>query len=152
MFEKYLALPPLTASALSGAVTTTIAIAAWITVPFIEKAGRRKWLIVGSCLQTVFLAIVSGLSSHPSYKNSAAAAAFLFAFAVVLGATWDPFPVSSPFPLSFTYRVSRMWEMIALPRMLTANFRHKDSLCLRINASSLSPHGLLPLHRHAFTL
>lgn len=95
VFQKYLALPPLTASALSGAVTTTITVAAWITVPFIEKAGRRKWLIIGSCLQTVTLAIVTGLSSRPDYANSAAAAAFLFAFAAVLGATWDPFPVSS---------------------------------------------------------
>ena len=95
VFQKYLALPPLTAFALFGAVTTIITVAASITVPFIEKAGRRKWLIIGSCLQTLFLAIVTGLSPRPDYANSAAAAAFLFAFAAVLGATWDPFPVSS---------------------------------------------------------
>ncbi len=105
VFEKYLTLPRLTASALSGAVTTSITIAAWITVPLIEKAGRRKWLITGACLQTIFLAIVTGLSSHPDYANSAAAAAFLFAFAAVLGATWVPFPVNLPFSVPPKYRV-----------------------------------------------
>ena len=96
MFEKYLALPSITSSALSGALTTILAISAWVTLPFIEKAGRRKWLITGSCLQSIFLAIVTGLASNPSHNTSAAAAAFMFIYSVVLGATWLPFPVSCP--------------------------------------------------------
>ena len=112
-----------------------------------EKAGRRKWLITGSCLQTVFLAIVTGLSSHPRYKDSVTAAIFMFAFSIVSGSTWGPFPVSFPFPLLYQVwgRVWKTWEMTALPGVLTGTLHHTDCLCLRVNASSLSAHGLLPL-------
>ena len=126
VFQKYLALPRLTASALSGALTTCVVLAQLTTIPFLEKAGRRTWFITGACLQTIFLALVTGLSSHPNHRTSAAAAAFTFCFAIVLGSVWSPLPVSPPppppkckLPPRSRYRVSTSRAMMALRGMLT---------------------------------
>lgn len=123
MFEKFLPLLPLTASGLSGAMTTCIAISTWVAIPFIEKAGQRKWLITSSCLQTTSLAVLTGLSSHPSYGNSAPAAAFMFAFAVVLGATWALSSVSCPCRLlsypHLSHSIVVLWEVVAFLKLLT---------------------------------
>ena len=97
IFQSYIGLAPLTASGLSGALNTVEAITNWISIPFLEKMGRRQWLIIGGCLQTIFLCALTGLIAHPAPKTAAAAAAMLFVFVVVFGPGWAPFAVS---PLS----------------------------------------------------
>ena len=143
MFEKYLALPSLTSSALSGALTTTLAISTWVAVPFIEKAGRRKWLITGACLQSIFLALVTGLASHPTYRTYTAAAAFMFAYVIVLGATWSPFIVSCPNVLMFFLLQHRLLtgkccaiQIVYVSELMPLRFRH-TGYCLSTSVFSL---------------
>ena len=95
IFESYIGLKPLTASGLAGAATTVLCIGNYIGVYFMEKFGRRTWLIAGAAGQTVFLAAFTGLLSHPGSKTGAAAAAMLFLWIVVFSPTWGPVTVSS---------------------------------------------------------
>ncbi|CAD6587944.1 MAG: hypothetical protein ASARMPRED_003285 [Alectoria sarmentosa] len=92
VFEKYLGLPPLTASGLSGAASTGEAIATWMVLPFVERFGRRTWLISGAILQTLFLAAVTGLAPFSGPRTGAAGAAMIFGYCIALGATWGPIP------------------------------------------------------------
>ncbi len=92
----------------------------------------------------MFLAIVTGLSSHPSHRNSAAAAAFMFAFVLVLGATWAPFPVSCTRPLQLQYRVCSMIadgqchsiQIVYVSELMPLRFRH-TGFCLSSSVFSL---------------
>ena len=95
IFQSYIGLSALTASGLSGALNTVECIVNWASVPFLEKMGRRKWLIIGGGLQSIFLAALIGLVAHPGPKTAAAAAAMLFGFVVAFGPGWAPFAVSS---------------------------------------------------------
>lgn len=91
IFQSYIGLAALTASGLSGALTTVETLVNWASIPFLEKMGRRQWLIIGGSLQTFFLAILTGLVAHPGPKTAAAAAAMLFGFIVVFAPGWAPF-------------------------------------------------------------
>ena len=93
IFEKYLGLAPLTAAGLSGAAATGEALTTWIILPFVERFGRRAWLISGAILQTLFLAVVTGLAPFPGSQTGAVGAAMIFGYCVALGATWGPIPV-----------------------------------------------------------
>ena len=95
VFEKYLGLAPLTASGLSGAASTGEALATWIVLPFIERFGRRTWLIPGAIFQSIFLAVVTGLAPFHDPRTGAAGAAMIFGYCIALGATWAPVPVRS---------------------------------------------------------
>ncbi|KIX08835.1 uncharacterized protein Z518_03492 [Rhinocladiella mackenziei CBS 650.93] len=90
IFQIYIGLEPLTASGLAGASTTLLAITNYMGVYWLEKFGRRTWLLAGASLQTVFMAIFTGLLSSPGPKTGAAAAAMLFAWIAVFGPTWGP--------------------------------------------------------------
>ena len=94
IFQVYIGLAPLTASALSGAATTVLTIANYMGVYFMERLGRRTWLIGGAAAQTVFLAVFTGLLSSPGPQTGAAAAAMLFLWIAVFGPTWGPVTVS----------------------------------------------------------
>ena len=94
IFQVYIGLAPLTASALSGAATTVLTISNYLGVYFMERLGRRTWLIGGAAAQTVFLAIFTGLLSSPGPQTGAAAAAMLFCWISVFGPTWGPVTVS----------------------------------------------------------
>lgn len=94
VFELYIGLAPLTSSGLAGAVTTVLAIGNWMGVYYIEKMGRRTWLIGGAILQSIFLAVFTGLLAHPGKETGAAAAAMIFLFVAVFGPGWAPFAVS----------------------------------------------------------
>lgn len=91
IFQSYIGLAALTASGLSGALTTVEALVNWASIPFLEKMGRRQWLIIGGSLQTFFLAILTGLVAHPGPKTAAAAAAMLFGFVIAFAPGWAPF-------------------------------------------------------------
>lgn len=93
IFQVYIGLAPLTASGLAGAANTVLAIANILGVCFLERVGRRTWLIAGATAQTVFMAAFTGLLSTPGPKTGAAAAAMLFAWIVVFGPTWGPVTV-----------------------------------------------------------
>ena len=82
IFQVYIGLSPLTASGLAGAVNTVLAITNLLGVYFLEKFGRRKWLIAGAAGQTVFMAVFIGMLSSPGPKTGAAAAAMLFLWVV----------------------------------------------------------------------
>lgn len=56
VFQVYIGLAPLTSSGLAGAATTVLAICNWTGVVYIEKMGRRTWLLAGAVLQSLFLA------------------------------------------------------------------------------------------------
>ncbi len=94
IFEVYIGLAPLTASGLAGACTTILAIANYIGVYYMEKFGRRTWLIGGAIGQSIFMACFTGLLSTPGPKTGAAAAAMLFCWIAVFGPTWGPVTVS----------------------------------------------------------
>jgi hypothetical protein len=84
----------LTSSGLAGALTTVLVIANWLGVIYIEKMGRRTWLLVGAILQSIFLAVFTGLLAHPGKETGIAAAAMIFLFVCVFGPGWAPFAVS----------------------------------------------------------
>ena len=96
IFQVYIGLQPLTASGLAGAANTVLAISNLLGVYYLEKFGRRTWLIAGAIAQTVFLAAFTGLLSTPGPKTGAAAAAMLFAWITVFGPTWGPVTVCTP--------------------------------------------------------
>lgn len=56
ILQSYIGLPALTASGLSAAATTVLAITNYIGVYYMEVFGRRTWLISGAIEQTIFLA------------------------------------------------------------------------------------------------
>ncbi|MCJ1320768.1 hypothetical protein MMC15_006109 [Xylographa vitiligo] len=119
IFQVYIGLAPLTASALSGAATTVLTISNYLGVYFMERLGRRTWLIGGAAAQTVFLAIFTGLLSSPGPHTGAAAAAMLFCWISVFGPTWGPVTyvyASEIMPLryrhlGFALSVSCQWVM-----------------------------------------
>jgi len=94
VFQVYIGLAPLTSSGLAGAATTVLAIANWTGVIYIEKMGRRTWLLAGAILQSIFLGVFTGLQAHPGKETGAAAAAMIFLFVAVFGPGWAPFAVS----------------------------------------------------------
>lgn len=94
IFQVYIGLAPLTASGLAGAANTVLAISNLLGVYYLEKFGRRTWLIAGAVAQTIFMAAFIGLLSTPGPKTGAAAAAMLFAWITVFGPTWGPVTVS----------------------------------------------------------
>lgn len=98
IFQVYIGLHPLTASGLSGVATTVLAIANGFGVYFMEKFGRRTWLIAGAIGEAIFLAAFTGLLSTPGPKTGAAAAAMLFGWITVFGPTWGPVTVGLPQP------------------------------------------------------
>lgn len=94
IFQVYIGLSSLTASGLAAAATTILAITNYIGVYYMEKFGRRTWLIAGAIGQTVFMAAFTGLLSSPSAQTGAAAAAMLFCWIAIFGPTWGPVTVS----------------------------------------------------------
>lgn len=94
IFEVYIGLAPLTSSGLAGALTTILSIANWTGVFYIEKMGRRTWLVGGAAAQSVFLAAFIGCLAYPGKETGAAAAAMIFLFVAVFGPGWAPFTVS----------------------------------------------------------
>lgn len=87
IFQVYIGLDPLTASGLAGAANTVLAITNLIGVYFLEKAGRRTWLMTGAIGQTVTMAVFIGMLSSPGPKTGAAAAAMLFLWIVFFAPT-----------------------------------------------------------------
>ncbi|KAI9757652.1 MAG: hypothetical protein M4579_003377 [Chaenotheca gracillima] len=122
IFQVYIGLGALTASGLSGAATTVLAITNYIGVYYMEKFGRRTWLIWGAAGQTVFLAIFTGLLSSPGPQTGAAAASMLFCWIAIFGPTWGPVTyvyASEIMPLryrhvGFSLSVSSQWIMAFL--------------------------------------
>lgn len=98
IFQVYIGLEPLTSSGLAGTATTVLAITNYLGVYYMEKFGRRTWLITGAVVQTIFMATFTGLLSSPGTKTGAAAAAMLFIWIAVFGPTWGPVTVSTSFP------------------------------------------------------
>lgn len=94
VFQVYIGLEPLTSSGLAGAATTLLVITNGLGVVYIEKMGRRTWLLSGAVLQSIFLAVFTGLQAHPGKETGAAAAAMIFLFIAVFGPGWAPFAVS----------------------------------------------------------
>ncbi|KAF4535454.1 Sugar transporter [Lasiodiplodia theobromae] len=117
IFQTYIGLPAVTASALSAVATTVLTITNFMGVTFMEKLGRRTWLIAGAIGQTIFFATFTGLMSSPGAKTGAAAAAMLFCWIAVFGPTWGPVPYvysSEIMPLryrhiGFSLSVSAQW-------------------------------------------
>jgi MFS family permease len=95
IFQLYIGLPATTASVCSGAATTLLAIGAFFGSIFCEKGGRRKWLLWGSALQSVFMIAFVGLLAASTKATSSAAAAMLFGWILVFSPTWAPQPVSA---------------------------------------------------------
>jgi ABC-type Mn2+/Zn2+ transport system permease subunit len=93
VFQVYIGLAPLTSSALAGGATTVLCIANWTGLIYIEKMGRRTWLIGGAISQSIFLAVFTALLAHPGQETGAAAAAMIFLFIAVFGPGWAPFAV-----------------------------------------------------------
>ena len=93
IFEIYIGFDHLTASGLAGAATTVLFIFTTNSVFWIEKIGRRTWLMWGAGLQSLFMAALCALLAHPSKKAGDAAAAMLFLFIAVIASTWAPFSV-----------------------------------------------------------
>lgn len=122
IFQVYIGLGSLTASGLAGAATTVLAITNYLGVLFMEKLGRRTWLIAGASGQTIFIAAFTGLLSHPGPKTAAAAAAMLFCWIAIFGPTWGPVTYvysSEIMPLryrhiGFALSVSCQWVMAFL--------------------------------------
>ncbi|KAL9109794.1 MAG: hypothetical protein Q9227_005663 [Pyrenula ochraceoflavens] len=109
IFQVYIGLAPLTASGLAGAANTVLAIANLLGVYFLEKFGRRTWLIAGAASQTVFMAAFTGLLSTPGPKTGAAAAAMLFAWIVYVYAS-EIVPLRYRH-IGFALSVSAQWLM-----------------------------------------
>lgn len=102
IFQVYIGLPATTASVCSGAATTLLAIGAFVGSIFCEKGGRRKWLLWGSALQSVFMIAFVGLLAAGTKATSSAAAAMLFGWILVFSPTWAPQPVSTPHALTLS--------------------------------------------------
>ncbi|KAJ9633602.1 uncharacterized protein PV06_10349 [Exophiala oligosperma] len=119
IFQVYIGLEPLTSSGLAGTATTVLAITNYLGVYYMEKFGRRTWLITGAVVQTIFMATFTGLLSSPGTKTGAAAAAMLFIWIAVFGPTWGPVTyvyASEIMPLryrhiGFALSVSSQWLM-----------------------------------------
>ncbi|EOD47809.1 putative hexose carrier protein [Neofusicoccum parvum] len=117
IFQTYIGLPAVTSSALAAVATTVLTITNFMGVTFMEKLGRRTWLIAGAVGQTIFMATFTGLMSSPGAKTGAAAAAMLFGWIAVFGPTWGPVPYvysSEIMPLryrhiGFSLSVSAQW-------------------------------------------
>ncbi|KAF2139254.1 uncharacterized protein K452DRAFT_275396 [Aplosporella prunicola CBS 121167] len=117
IFQSYIGLGAVTASAMSAVATTVLSITNVLGVTFMEKLSRRTWLIAGAIGQTVFIAAFTGLMSSPGAKTGAAAAAMLFGWIAVFGPTWGPVPyvyASEVMPLryrhiGFSLSVSAQW-------------------------------------------
>ncbi|KFY04527.1 hypothetical protein O988_00717 [Pseudogymnoascus sp. VKM F-3808] len=91
IFQVYIGLSPLTASGLAAAATTVLAITNYIGSYYMEKLGRRTWLIGGAIGQSTFMLVFTILLSQPSSSQiGAAAAAMLFGWIAVFGPTWGP--------------------------------------------------------------
>ena len=93
IFQVYIGLAPTTASVCSGAATTLLAIGAFVGSIFCEKGGRRKWLLWGSALQSIFMIAFVALLAVGTKAASSAAAAMLFGWILVFSPTWAPQPV-----------------------------------------------------------
>lgn len=114
IFQVYIGLSPLTASGLAGAANTVLAITNLIGVYYLEKFGRRTWLMTGAIGQTVFMAVFIGMLSSPGPETGAAAAAMLFLWIVFFAPTWGPVTVSLPRP--FNYPSANAISMSMPPR------------------------------------
>ncbi|KAH9862410.1 hypothetical protein J1614_011065 [Plenodomus biglobosus] len=122
IFQLYIGLQATTASVCSGAATTLLAIGAFIGAIYCEKGGRRKWLLWGSALQSVFMIAFVGLLAAGTKATSSAAAAMLFGWILVFSPTWAPQPyiyVSETMPLRHRHTgvglaISAQWLMAFL--------------------------------------
>ncbi|KAI9698035.1 MAG: hypothetical protein M1836_004388 [Candelina mexicana] len=90
IFQLYIGLAPLKASALAGAANTVLSICNWAGVFYFERLGRKTWLIGGATAQTVFMAVFVAMLANPGVKTGAAAASMLFCWIAVFGPTWAP--------------------------------------------------------------
>ncbi|KAF2176567.1 general substrate transporter [Zopfia rhizophila CBS 207.26] len=116
IFQVYIGLAPTTASVCSGAATTLLAIGAFFGSIFCEKGGRRKWLLWGSALQSVFMIAFVGLLA------AGTKAAMLFGWILVFSPTWAPQPyiyISETMPLRHRHTgvglgMSAQWLMAFL--------------------------------------
>ncbi|KAF2260887.1 sugar transporter-like protein [Lojkania enalia] len=124
IFQVYIGLAPTTASVCSGAATTLLAIGAFVGSIFCEKSGRKKWLLWGSALQSVFMIAFVGLLSKAATSKAcgSAAAAMLFGWILVFSPTWAPQPyiyISETMPLRHRHTgvglgMSAQWLMAFL--------------------------------------
>ncbi|ORY12069.1 sugar transporter-like protein [Clohesyomyces aquaticus] len=122
IFQVYIGLAPTTASVCSGAATTLLAIGAFVGSIFCEKGGRRKWLLWGSALQSVFMIAFVGLLAANTKATNSAAAAMLFGWILVFSPTWAPQPyiyISETMPLRHRHTgvglaMSAQWLMAFL--------------------------------------
>lgn len=94
IFQVYLGLKPEVASALAAASTTCAMLSTWVTNIFMEKLGRKTWLMLGSFVQGIITIILIGLIAHPGYKTGAAASAMMFCYYITNGLTWAPLSVT----------------------------------------------------------
>ncbi|KAJ4373424.1 hypothetical protein N0V83_003719, partial [Neocucurbitaria cava] len=94
IFQVYIGLAATTASVCSGAATTLLAIGTFVGSIYCEKGGRRKWLLWGSALQSVFMIAFVALLAVGTKAASSGAAAMLFCWIFVFSPTWAPQPVS----------------------------------------------------------
>ncbi|KAF2658320.1 sugar transporter-like protein [Lophiostoma macrostomum CBS 122681] len=122
IFQVYIGLAPTTASICSGAATTLLAIGSFVGSIFCEKGGRRKWLLWGSALQSVFMIAFVALLAVGTKAASSAAAAMLFGWILVFSPTWAPLPyiyISETMPLRHRHTgvglgMSAQWLMAFL--------------------------------------
>ncbi|KAH8819385.1 general substrate transporter [Xylogone sp. PMI_703] len=122
IFQVYIGLQATTASICSGAATTLLAIGVFFGSYFCERAGRRKWLLWGAALQSVFMIAFTILLSFGKKATSSAAAAMLFGWILVFSPTWAPMPyiyVSESMPLKHRHTgvglsISSQWLMAFL--------------------------------------
>ncbi|KAF2015784.1 sugar transporter-like protein [Aaosphaeria arxii CBS 175.79] len=122
IFQVYIGLPPSTSSVCSGAATTLLAIGSFVGSIYCEKGGRRKWLLWGSALQSIFMILFVALLAVNTKRASAAAAAMLFGWILVFSPTWAPLPyiyVSETMPLRHRHTgvglsMSAQWLMAFL--------------------------------------
>ncbi|KAH8591656.1 major facilitator superfamily domain-containing protein [Bisporella sp. PMI_857] len=93
IFRVYIGLEAVTSSVCAGAAATLLAIGIFFGSFFCERTGRRKGLLWGSGLQSVFMIY---------QLTSSACAAMLFGWILVFSPTWAPMPyiyVSESMPL-----------------------------------------------------
>ncbi|KAF2876441.1 sugar transporter-like protein [Massariosphaeria phaeospora] len=122
IFQVYIKLPAVTASVCSGAATTLLAIGAFVGSIYCERGGRRKWLLWGSALQSVFIIAFVALLAVGTKPASSAAAAMLFGWILVFSPTWAPQPyiyISETMPLRHRHTgvglsMSAQWLMAFL--------------------------------------
>lgn len=130
IFQVYIGLSPLTASGLAAAATTVLATTNYIGAYYMEKLGRRTWLIGGAIGQSTFMLVFTVLLSQPSSSQiGAAAAAMLFGWIAVFGPTWGPVTVS----LSNNPPSHHEYELTSL----IVRVFHRD------HAAQIPPHRLL---------